>query len=68
MTYFLIPVGQKNLRPTLLSMYNYLQPLIASAIAIFYGLDKFGWDKLLACFLVFAGVYFVNNSRAKDNN
>lgn len=62
--YFLIPIGQKNLRPTLLSMYNYLQPIVASGIAIFYGLSSFSWDKFLAIILVFVGVYFVNISKA----
>ena len=66
-TYILIPVGQKKLRPTLLSMYNYLQPLIAMAIAIYYGQSSFGWDKILAAILVFAGVYVVSISRAKES-
>ncbi len=62
--YFLIPVGQKRLRPTLVSMYNYVQPIIATIISIVIGLDHFTWKKGLAMVLVFTGVWIVNQSRA----
>jgi len=62
--YFLIPVGQKRLRPTLVSMYNYVQPIIATIISIIIGLDVITWKKLVAMVLVFAGVWIVNQSRA----
>ena len=62
--YFLIPVGQKRLRPTLVSMYNYVQPIIATLISIYIGLDHLTWKKLVAMVLVFTGVWIVNQSRA----
>ncbi len=62
--YFLIPVGQKRLRPTLVSMYNYTQPIIATLISIIIGLDRMTWQKVVAMVLVFAGVWIVNQSRA----
>ena len=62
--YFRIPVGQKRLRPTLVSMYNYVQPIIATIISIVIGLDHLTWKKLLAMALVFAGVWIVSQSRA----
>lgn len=62
--YFLIPVGQKRLRPTLVSMYNYVQPIVATIISIIIGLDHITWKKLVAMVLVFAGVWIVNQSRA----
>ena len=62
--YFLIPVGQKRLRPTLVSMYNYMQPIIATIISIIIGLDHFTWKKGIAMILVFTGVWIVNQSRA----
>ena len=62
--YFLIPIGQKRLRPTLVSMYNYVQPIIATIISIVIGLDHFTWKKGLAMILVFTGVWIVNQSRA----
>jgi drug/metabolite transporter (DMT)-like permease len=62
--YFLIPIGQKRLRPTLVSMYNYVQPIIATIISIIIGLDHFTWKKAVAMVLVFIGVWIVNQSRA----
>ena len=62
--YWLIPVGQQRIRPTLVSMYGYLQPIIAIAAAIWTGMDRLTPTKLLAALLVFAGVWVVNRSRA----
>lgn len=64
-TYLLIPIGQKTVRPTTLSMYNYLQPVIASAIAVMIGMDRFGFENILSAVLVFAGVYIVTQSKSK---
>ncbi|MBP1631159.1 MAG: hypothetical protein H6Q15_2052 [Bacteroidetes bacterium] len=65
-TYLLIPFGQKNLRPTTLSMYNYLQPIIASLVAVFASQDIFGYDKIISAILVFSGVYIVTQSKSKE--
>ena len=62
--YFLIPLGQKRLRPTLVSMYSYLQPMIAAGVSIAIGMDAFTWQKALAALLVFGGVALVSRSRA----
>jgi len=63
--YLLIPVGQKILRPTTLSMYNYVQPVVASLVAVFIGIDTFGIEKALSGVLVFAGVYIVTQSKSR---
>ena len=63
-TYYLIPIAQKRIRPTLVSMYTYVQPVIAIAISIAIGMDTLTWQKLLATALVFGGVVIVNQSRA----
>ena len=62
--YYLIPVGQQRIRPTLVSMYGYLQPIIAVAVAIWTGMDRLTGTKVLAAVLVFVGVWVVNQSRA----
>ena len=62
--YFLIPFGQKQLRPTLVSMYTYLQPIIAAVISIWTGLDVVTWQKCLATVLIVGGVVLVSRSRA----
>jgi len=63
--YLLIPIGQKLLRPTTLSMYNYVQPIVASLVAIVIGIDSFGYEQALAGLLVFSGVYIVTQSKSK---
>ena len=63
-SYFLIPVAQKRIRPTLVSMYSYIQPIIAIAISIAIGMDTLTWQKVLATALVFGGVVIVSYSRA----
>ena len=62
--YFLIPIGQKHLRPTVISLYAYLQPLIATITSIYLGMDHLSWQKVVAAALVFTGVILVNKSRA----
>ena len=63
-TYFLIPLGQKRIRPTLVSMYSYIQPIIAILISIYVGMDSLSWQKVLAAMMVFGGVVLVNYSRS----
>lgn len=63
-TYFLIPLGQKRIRPTLVSMYSYVQPIIAIVISICVGMDTLSWQKVLAAAMVFGGVVLVNYSRS----
>ena len=64
-TYMLIPFAQQRIRATTISMYNNLQPLIASFIAIMAGMDKFSIGKVFAGALIFLGVYFVTKSKSK---
>jgi len=62
--YLFIPIGQKHLRPTIVSMYSYVQPLVAAVLSICTGIDTLSWQKALAALLVFGGVAIVNRSRA----
>ncbi len=64
-TYLLIPIGQKVLRPTTISMYNYVQPVVAALVAVALGQDTFGWQNILSALLVFVGVYLVTISKSK---
>ena len=64
-TYFLIPVGQKRIRPTLVSMYSYVQPIIAIVISITVGMEMLTWQKVLAAVMVFGGVVVVSYSKGR---
>lgn len=63
--YLFLPIGQKVLRPTTLSMYNYVQPIMASLVAVFIGIDTFGYEQALSGLLVFSGVYIVTQSKSR---
>lgn len=65
LTYLLIPLAQRRIRPTTISMYNNMQPLIASAVAIYMGMDRFTIEKLIAAILIFGGVYLVTVSKSR---
>lgn len=62
-SYFLIPYGQKRIRPTLVSMYSYIQPIIATILSIILGMDILTWEKVLAAAMVFGGVIIVSRSK-----
>lgn len=65
LSYLLLPVGQKRLRPTIISSYNYVQPVVASIVAIAWGLDNFNTLKIIAIALIFTGVFLVTKSRSR---
>ena len=67
LAYYLLPVALRYLRPTTVSMYSNLQPIITAALAIAVGQDIFTWNKPIALVLVIFGVFLVTTSRAKDN-
>lgn len=63
--YLCIMSAQKILRPTVVSMYNYMQPIVATIAAIIMGVGSFGWQKGIAIALVFLGVYIVTQSKSR---
>lgn len=65
LSYLLLPIGQKNLRPTVTAMYNYVQPVIATAVAVCAGLSRPTVWAGIAVILVFAGVYMVTRSKSR---
>ncbi|MDE7414174.1 MAG: DMT family transporter [Muribaculaceae bacterium] len=68
LAYICIMIGQKRLRPTLVGMYNYVQPIVATITGICLGLDVFSPLKGVAIVLIFSGVWLVTLSRGKENN
>jgi len=64
-TYMLIPFAQRRIRATTISMYNNVQPIVASTIAISMGQDRFTIEKLIAGILIFGGVYLVTTSKSR---
>lgn len=59
-------VAQKILRPTIVSMYNYVQPITASIVSVIAGLATFGLRQTIAVVFVFVGVYLVTKSKSRE--
>lgn len=56
----------KHLRPTVTSMYCYVQPVVASfVVAVCGGLSSFNPTKIIAILLVFTGVFLVTRSKSR---
>jgi drug/metabolite transporter (DMT)-like permease len=67
LSYICLMSSQSFLRPTLVSMYNYIQPVVASIVMILIGADVFGWQKTLAFGLAILGVFCVTLSKSRDD-
>lgn len=57
--------AQRILSPTIIAMYNYVQPIVACTLSVALGLGIFGWSHIAAIVLVFSGVYLVTHSKQK---
>lgn len=60
LTYLFNVYGLKYVNPTTVSVYIYVQPIIASIMAVWIKNDAFTLQKILAMICVFIGVYFVS--------
>ena len=65
LSYLLSIVGQRTLRPTVVSVYNNVQPIVAVTISVLTGISIFTFPQGLAIILVFAGVWLVTKSKSK---
>ena len=63
--YILTMIGQRTLRPTVVSVYNYVQPLVAVTVSLLTGMGVLKWSQALAVVLVFSGVWLVTKSRSR---
>ncbi len=64
-SYLLSIVGQRVLRPTVVSVYNYVQPIVSVTVSVLTGLGVFTWPQGVAVILVFSGVWLVVKSKSK---
>ncbi len=63
--YIFMMMGQKVLRPTVVSVYNYVQPLVSVTVSVIAGLAVFKGTQAIAAVLVFSGVWLVIKSKSK---
>ena len=58
-------IGLRTLNPTTVSSYIYLQPILASIIAISVQSDQLDWNKIISSIIIFTGVYLVSMEKKK---
>ncbi|MCM1078288.1 MAG: DMT family transporter [Bacteroidales bacterium] len=66
--YICTMIGQRTLRPTVVSVYNYVQPIVSVVFSLTLGLAVLQWSHALAIALVFSGVWLVTKSRARADD
>jgi drug/metabolite transporter (DMT)-like permease len=56
--------GLRELSPSVVSIYIYSQPLIASIMAIALQKDELSYEKIIAALFIFSGVYLVSTKKS----
>lgn len=64
-SYLLSVVAQSVLRPTVVSVYNYVQPIVSVVVSVAVGMSVFTLPQGVAVVLVFTGVWLVIKSKSK---
>jgi drug/metabolite transporter (DMT)-like permease len=64
-TYLFNLVSMRELKPTTVAVFIYLQPLFATLFAISLGKDELSWVKIVSAVLIFTGVYLVTKKIEK---
>jgi len=64
LTYLLNLVSMRELKPTTVAVFIYLQPLFATIFAVSLGKDDLSLVKLLSAVLIFVGVYLVTQKKS----
>ncbi len=68
LAYLLNAYALSTVNPTTASAYIYMQPLIASTIAILWYNDHLSWFKALCGLLIFSGVYLISMQMGKRSD
>jgi drug/metabolite transporter (DMT)-like permease len=66
-TYLFNLVSMRELKPTTVAVFIYLQPLFATVFAMSLGKDELTWVKIISAVLIFTGVYLVTKKIEKKN-
>ncbi len=64
LTYLLNLLSMKELKPTTVAVFIYLQPLFATIFAIGLGKDDLNPVKIISALLIFTGVYLVTQKKS----
>ncbi len=64
-SYILMMIGQHTLRPTVVSIYNYVQPIVSVTVSVLTGISVFKPAQGAAVILVCLGVWLVTKSKSR---
>lgn len=64
LTYLLNLVSMRELKPTIVAVFIYLQPLFATIFAVSLGKDDLNLVKIISAILIFTGVYLVTQKKS----
>lgn len=64
-TYMLNIIAIRTLKPSVVAVFVYLQPLLATLIAVGLGKDMITWQKAVAGLLIFTGVFLTGLKKVK---
>jgi drug/metabolite transporter (DMT)-like permease len=67
LTYLLNLISMRELKPTTVAVFIYLQPLFATIFAVSLGKDDLSVVKLISAVLIFVGVYLVTQKKVTSN-
>jgi drug/metabolite transporter (DMT)-like permease len=67
LTYLLNLVSMRELKPTTVAVFIYLQPLFATIFAVSLGKDDLSLVKLISAVLIFVGVYLVTQKKVTSD-
>src|SRR5699024_2031655 len=65
LSYFLVPVGLKHLKTTVVAMYSYLILVVTTVVSLTLGQDRFSWTQAAAIAMICISVYFVEVAETK---
>ncbi len=63
-TYLLNLLSMRELKPTTVAVFIYLQPVFATIFAISVGKDELSFVKIISAILIFGGVYLVTQKKS----
>lgn len=67
LTYLLNLISMRELKPTTVAVFIYLQPLFATIFAVSLGKDDITLVKIISAVLIFTGVYLVTQKKSSQS-
>lgn len=67
LAYLLLQPAERDIGSVLVSLYQYLTPVVAAVSAVLMGLDQLRWVQVLAIVIIVAGMIMTNIGKKNDH-